>query len=255
MTNLIFCIYLILLNSSLARVIKVGPGYQYSKIQEAINFSIDGDTIKVLPGIYTDAIAINKNIVLQGSGYEVTKIITNTHPAVSLIKGKIMWLAISSITGNGIEVKDGIVTNCVITACGENGVLFLSGASGSIKNSVIVGNNKYGVIGDYYTGYAINCIADGYVGLKGVTYCIGTGGNTNIYSNPNFEGSDNFHLLTSSPGIDAGNPIEQDPDGSRCDIGYFGGIDCPIFPVVTLIKIIPLDNGQIKIQATANANY
>lgn len=248
-----------LFSAVFSRTLKVGPGQTYSKIQDAINAASEGDTVKVLPGTYTDAIAVNKNIVVQGSGYEVTKIICNTDPAVAMMNGKIMWFAITSLSGDGIQIKDGVVTNCVITGCGNNGVYFVQNAKGILKNSVCVGNSYRGVDNYYVYGTVTNCIIWGnkenYTYVESITYTIGTTGTTNINSDPKFISGIDFHLSASSPGIDAGNPIEQDPDGSRCDIGYFGGIDCPTFPVVTKITLTPVGNGQIQIQATAKANY
>jgi hypothetical protein len=45
---------------------------QYPTIQSAINAAKSGDTVKVLPGVYTDQLFINKSITLLGSGAPVT---------------------------------------------------------------------------------------------------------------------------------------------------------------------------------------
>ena len=34
-----------------------------------------------------------------------------------------------------------------------------------------------------------------------------------------------FHLLDTSPLVDAGDPALSDPDGSRSDVGAYGGPD------------------------------
>ena len=46
----------------------VGPGQTYSKIQDAINDSIPGDTIRVYAGIYHENVLVNKSIDLIGNG-------------------------------------------------------------------------------------------------------------------------------------------------------------------------------------------
>jgi hypothetical protein len=62
-----------------------------------------------------------------------------------------------------------------------------------------------------------------------------------LYVNP----PDDYHLQSGSPCIDSGNPAAQynDPDGSRNDMGAYGGPDAPAaFPVVVLA--IPQQNEQ-----------
>jgi len=50
---------------------------------------------------------------------------------------------------------------------------------------------------------------------------------TNLSENPDFAAwsSNDFSLLSGSPCIDAGNPSSEfnDPDGTRNDMGAFGG--------------------------------
>jgi len=50
------------------KVLTVGPSVgQYEKIQLAIDAASEGDTVKILPGIYNENITINKNITLEGT--------------------------------------------------------------------------------------------------------------------------------------------------------------------------------------------
>lgn len=250
-------------------VLKVGPGQPYTTIQSAINAAVTGDTVKVLPGTYTESITINKDIVVQGSGYETTKILTNISPAVVMNGGKIMWFSITSTSGDGIQNTKGFITNCVIAGCGRYGVYFLQNSTGSIKNSVIIGNASDGVRGDYYSGNnsgtASNCISwnnggYGYYLIGGVTFSDGTTISVPSRSNvinedPMFVGDNDFHIPPTSPCFDTGNPVEVDPDGSRSDMGYFGGIDTPVYPIVIEVNVRPLPNGHTEIKATARANY
>lgn len=48
-------------------------------------------------------------------------------------------------------------------------------------------------------------------------------GPNNITLDPMFVGPTDFHLLPSSPAIDAGDPAILDPDGSPSDLGAYGG--------------------------------
>lgn len=250
-----------------ANTLLIGAGQTYTTIQSAINAASAGDTIKVLPGTYNEAIAINKNLVIQGSGYETTRITSTNDPTVTMGAGKLMWFALTSTSGNGAQLTGGIITNCIIAGCGRYGVLFVSG--GSIKNSVIIGNASDGANGwnnntASYNGTAVNCISRGNGGygfqyMQGVTYSdgsMGSGTNSNmINSDPAFVSGSDFHISPTSPCYQTGNPADVNPDGSRSDMGYFGGSDCPIYPVVTKIVITPAGNGQVQIQATAQANY
>lgn len=49
------------------------------------------------------------------------------------------------------------------------------------------------------------------------------GQNGNISVDPQFLGKIDFHVSTGSPTIDTGNPLFTDPDGSRSDLGLYGG--------------------------------
>ena len=251
---------------TLANTLTVGTGQTYTTIQSAVNAASVGDTIKVLPGIYNEAININKNVVVQGSGYETTRIMSANDPTITMSTGKIMWFSITSTAGDGASVSGGIITNCVIAGCARNGVSFSPSSTGSIKNCVLIGNARNGADHSsffYSGGSAVNCISwrnggYGFSGLAGVTYCDGWvdgSGSNNINSDPIFVSGNDFHILPTSPCFQTGNPADVNPDGSRSDMGYFGGSDCPIYPVVTKIVIIPSGNGQVQIQATAQANY
>lgn len=263
----IFCINI---NSLFPRILYVGPGQQYSTIQSAINVAVTNDTIKVLPGIYNERITINKNIVLLGSGYETTRIISSQTPTVTISSGKLMWFYISSTGGTGVDCSGGIISNCVIAGCSGVGVYFTDNSQGQLINSILYGNGDYGALGASTDGIAINTISannggywySGFYSLYSVTYCctdkdINASNTTGSLTrtNPQFVSSSDFHLKASSPCINSGNPVILDPDGTRSDMGYFGGAGCPIYPVITEIKIIPQGSGQVRIQAKAQANY
>lgn len=257
-----------IIGSLSARVIKVdinGSG-QFTTISAALNAAVNGDTIKVLPGVYDGAITISKDVVLMGSGYETTKITANSNPAIKINGGKIMWFAITSNAGNGVEVNAGIITNSVIRSCSGAGIYFPQNSTGIACNCVIYGNNAPGALGTYPTNaFVYNCISwgnsdVGYSSNFNVSYSLGStwnvyGKNGMIDTNPSFTSNNDYHISPQSPCWDKGKPDILDPDGSQSDIGYFGGPDCPIYPVVTNVKIIPQTDGSIKIEATGVANY
>ncbi len=258
-----------------ARIIKVdinGSG-QFTSINTAVINAVAGDTIKVLPGSYFEQVTINKNVVVIGSGFETTMINSNVNPTVVISAGKILWFNISSASGDGIQVSgtSAIISNCVIRGCMINGINGLTGGSiTTVINCVLMNDGNDGIIAQNGAIInATNCIAWncglGYFtkngGVVNISYCDGstyfTNGNQSglINLDPQFVSSSDFHISQGSPCWDKGNPSLLDPDGSQSDMGYFGGPDCPIYPVVKSVKIIPQQDGSIQIQATGVANY
>lgn len=275
MKTLIFilCIF-ILFSTSYSTVIIVNQngGGNYRTIQAAINAAATGDTVKVLPGTYYEQVTINKNIVVMGSGYENTIITGNFSPSVSISNGKIQWFRITSLTGIGIVASGGIIANNVIMSCATAGIYSNSGSS-TVANCIIYDNGSHGVFSDRYSGGIVvyNCISynnrgtgfykDYTYGTLTLSYSNGSTSNTSnntgvINQNPLFVSVNNldFHLSAGSPSIDSGNPTITDPDGSRSDMGYFGGPDCPVFPVVHSM-VMEKEGSNVKIKVKARANY
>ncbi|KAF0140971.1 MAG: periplasmic copper-binding protein [Stygiobacter sp.] len=257
-----------------ARVIKVdinGSG-NFTSISAALTAAVAGDTIKVLPGSYFEQVTINKNVVVMGSGYEATTITGNFNPTITMSSGKLMWFMISSLSGNGIHLNGGSVNNCIISACSRSGVYTNSGSS-IVSNCVLIGNGSDGITASSPANISVtNCISrnnggkgfynPSWQGPISVSYSNGslysTSGNQGcIDQDPLFASTANldFHISQGSPCWNKGNPSLFDPDGSQSDIGYFGGPDCPLYPVVKTVKIIPQADGSIKIEATGVANY
>ncbi len=70
--SIIFFIFVLGCGSTFANIHYVGTNGQFHSIQEAINSSINGDTILVAQGIYKEKnIVINKSLVLIGDHYPV----------------------------------------------------------------------------------------------------------------------------------------------------------------------------------------
>jgi hypothetical protein len=229
------------------------------------------DTVKVWPGYYEEGITLNKNITLMGSGYENTIIRGNYNPIVTVSSGRLQWFQITSFTGNGIDVTGGIVRNCVIRDCAGNGIISTSG-NGTVLNCVIANNAGHGISAtDNGVISAINCISRSNNGNGFYKYSYGTAALNVSYSNgsrsyytsggqgcidldPLFVSNTDFHISEGSPSWNTGITSLLDADGSRSDMGYFGGPDCPIYPVVTQIIISPGGN-TINLSAKARANY
>jgi len=63
---------------------KNGGTGRYTTIQAAIDAAIEGDTVRILPGIYNESINIGKNIVVQGGGI-INTIIYSEKPDVAAV--------------------------------------------------------------------------------------------------------------------------------------------------------------------------
>ena len=260
---------------------KSGLG-DFKSISEAITQASSGDTIKVLPGNYDEQLNISRNVVIMGSGYEVTKITSNSDPTIVISAGKIMWFGISSNGGNGIKAIGGVVTNCVIRGCTGDGIQFPKGSTARIINCCILQNNNFGISavreGQWYArtnASSVNSICrdngrgdftpereiNQPVFMRNYTNGRFSHGSStaagNIDADPRFVdvANNELHLSDNSPCRDAGSEALSDPDGSRSDMGYFGGPDAPIHPVVTDISFEVITKGRFRIRATGKANW
>ncbi|HWR63020.1 MAG TPA: NosD domain-containing protein, partial [Candidatus Thermoplasmatota archaeon] len=78
----------------------VGP-YNYTKIQDAIDNTSDGDTVYVFPGTYREQILINTSIQLQGADLLTT-----------LIDGKNTSKDIITCVGTNVQISGFTISNC-----------------------------------------------------------------------------------------------------------------------------------------------
>lgn len=132
-----------------------------------------------------DSVAIRNNVITAiGDVYD--------HPQIGI-----------RISHNG---DPAIIENNIIAFCSYSGI-FVSSSSSSIPNGYLIAYNNVSMNGQNYSG------------IPDLTNQQG-----NISSNPLFCDNDNqFYLASDSPCIDAGLPSVKDLDGSRSDLGMFGG--------------------------------
>jgi hypothetical protein len=288
-------------NATTLSVKQLGCGTEnncYTKISDAIFYAQPEDTIKVYPGRYEESIVISKNLSLIGSGPQFTTIY-GTGNAVTIsnnITARFVGFTVSS-SGNGIYIgtnTNSIIRNNLIISNGGSGILFTttdttlmstiinnvisyntaSGIYGNsccgvneqvyIHDNIINNNGAYGIYGHFIN--VINTYNDVY-GNTTSNYSIDDAAGTgDISQNPLFIDSTNgnFALQSSSTCKNAGRTgsADADPDGSRNDMGAYGGPDAAPFwpypqgsPIITNLSATPTavqKGGTITIQATGS---
>jgi len=234
----------------------------YSSIFDAYIQATHNDIIYVGKGRYDEEIKIEKRISLIGAGPQ-NSFITRTIN-VRMKDVTILGFTISSSNGDGINVYlpcdiRGVCTikNCIITSCTGSGIEtgYACGAQTLIQNNVIIYNNQYGIDnGDSRpTIYKNIILYNKKIAIKNIDSQINNASFNNVYKNsmenesldyyelslgdisadPLFIDVDsgNFALQDSSPCKDSGLQgfLYNDPDGTRNDMGAYGGTDSEAF--------------------------
>jgi hypothetical protein len=274
--------------------------HPYRTIQNAIDAATtyDGDTLRVADCIYEEGIVVNKFLKILGSGPDVTTLdITGVagediaveiqenmiaticgfriiSPKEAIVVRRYAKLVICNniITGgNGVYTSDNTcgvnvdIYNNTIDSCTGTGVR-LDGCSGGtisakIYNNIITKNAGNGIHKLDWVS-----LANSYnnVWANGTNYRGCSAGTGCISENPLYidAPTGNYRLQPTSPCIDAGWPIktELDPDGTRNNMGAYGGPgsadfwpDSPGAPVVTDLTVTPAavpTDGTVTIKAT-----
>jgi parallel beta helix pectate lyase-like protein/fibronectin type III domain protein len=169
-----------------------GPA-DFGSIQDAINFSWDGDVIEVQPGTYNESIYFdNRAIILTSTDPDDPNVVADTiidsptYPGVlfDFNEGPNTIIIGFTVTGYGIEClgTSPTITKNIIRDCSGRGISGSSNAAPTITNNII-DNNKGGISGcdgPIELNEIINNAADRYGG--GLYVCNGII-NNNIISN------------------------------------------------------------------------
>lgn len=258
---------------------KNGGAGRYPGVQAAIDAAIEGDTVRILPGIYDENVVLGKNIVVQGGGFQNT-IVRSTHgDAVTMTSGKIMWLTVVA-AGNGVLIKNSTITNCIVRDCSGTGIA-INGTGAIVRNCLSFNNRGDGIVAlGGATTIATNNIsfANGAWGMFGqdgssmiARYCVVYGNGAGslggqwgrnyaatdcLYVDAGLSTDGSLRLSGVSSAKDAGDPTLLDLDGSRSDMGYYGGPDAPLLPYITLPESVRLNaDGSIQFDFTGKVGY
>ena len=223
----------------------------YWTIQDAINESEDGDTVRVRPGVYREGLRLmGKNIWLESEeGPEVTLIDgDNQDECIEVWDGeqdvvirgfKLVgdWKGITAgppnryfvyncifigFPGHGAMIDDSNseVYNCVFDLC-VNGVS-CAYTHGKLRNSIFVHCELAmweNAIFESHLDYGWSLFWDNQRDYNGQGFDYKE---SDVRGNPQFI-PDTYRLSQDSPAIDAGDPSISDIDGSCSDIGVYGG--------------------------------
>jgi parallel beta-helix repeat protein len=150
-----------------------GSGGAYTSIQDAINDSIDGDTVFVYNGTYIENVIVNKTINLTGEDKNNTKI--DGGGSGNVVYVNVNWVNITGFT----------ITN------GTYGMWFDSSSNSSITNNNVISNRGLPA------GYGI---------------VFGPSSNNSIINNNVLNNGNGIYLGLSSNSIIAGNEISSNDD-------------------------------------------
>ena len=236
----------------------------YLSIYDAYTQAQNDDIIFVGEGRYDEDLEIKKSISLIGAGPQYSFITRTIN--IKMKDVVVMGFTISSSNGNGINValsatNSGVCTikNCIIISCLRSGITTGNGGGEStvIQNNVIIYNNSYGIDTGFFgtpticnniivynkqlaiktyengqfKGTSFNNVYKNYLeneALDNYELSVGDISMDPLFINPD---SGNFALQDSSPCKNAGvlGPLYIDPDGTRSDMGAYGGPDSESF--------------------------
>jgi hypothetical protein len=233
-----------------------GQGGKFQSVSAAIAAASNGDTVQILDnGTYAESLSIQstsltlraaagKNPIIDGrsgfasatvniSGAKTVRIDGLTILAGRLglvIRGGNLTLSNTVITGasdplyaDGVEVLgagvNATIVNCTIVNNARVGVGVFSQGSARVVNSIVHGNTLLDLGGDgtatsFVVKNSMAASVDSMV-LKGAS----TSTTGNIFGDPQFVNAAgfDFHLKSTSPAIDAGDPNDRDLPATDAD--------------------------------------
>jgi hypothetical protein len=237
----------------------------FTVIQDAITAAEDGDTVKIFPGLWDQNMYVTKRIVVTGTNFPGTFI----HPAqgeavVILNGGFVSCLNIKTENNHGVFLFDGTIKNCVIQGCSDPGDMRCSAIqyannSSTVTNCIIQSNGYHGIWGnsgkvtarnnyffanDHHAGYSydsatadvnFNCYylneVNGWGWIGGIIF-----NDSDFVADTTPPMDANYLPFSDSPLLDKGDTAIFNPDGSRSDIGVYGGPDSCLCSVLVGVK-------------------
>jgi parallel beta-helix repeat protein len=129
------------------KVLTVCPqGCHYAKIQEAINAAVEGDTIQVKAGTYTENLRITKGLTLQGESKDKVTIVGT----VTILSTRLVTLGGFTVKGGqGVQIEDSttivLSDNAFVESTAE-GLLARSSFTVTLRGNLISRNKSHGLL-------------------------------------------------------------------------------------------------------------
>ena len=230
------------------------PSAPYQTIGAAVVDALPGDTILVHPGTYLEHVIVSGVTLKSLRGPEVTVIQSpdGTGDGVTLTGNQNVSLIGFRVQGfaHGIMVNTGggntKVANCISAGNSADGIVLGSGVPLDVKivNNISADNGGNGVSGpadysgtfnnilyrngnyDFYPLSNSSFFGDYNCAYMNLYDLLGRLGSHSIAVDPLVDATKHYRFTSqSSPCVNAGHPASfyNDPDGSRCDMGAYGG--------------------------------
>lgn len=274
-------------NSSAATTPDGSLSAPFKSIQTALDVTADGDTVRVAPGLYSENVTIGKNNVkllganpvnttIQNSGSVVTINALNDNIAGFTITGGgfsgilVQWAPASAIINNNIIMDNGYGIFVRGTALVVNNVIVSNSTGVGASDTTSLFNNVIDSAGSNLSGGCGPLVANNALIPANKVSVPYTNCTMALINNINpaaalFALDNSYTLQAASPCINAGRPLisDNDPDGSRNDMGAYGGPGAADFwpgtaggPIITELLVSPPSvpqGGKITIKATAQS--
>jgi len=198
-------------------VVDINTNISYSKIQDAINDALNGDTIEIVNGTFVENLVINKKLTIKSvSGNNVIIIAANSSgPAITINSGG-SGSIIQGLIINGsvnLNANSCSISGNTIFGNGTSGIIASNSFNNTIFNNTITNNGFEGI----HSSYSSNIISSNII----------YGCNSGIYSEYSNDSiisnnlTDNYYGIWTYNSTDAihFNRITGNTYGLRNDIG------------------------------------
>jgi hypothetical protein len=170
---------------------------------------------------------------LQATGtVQFVDLLDNAQPiGVLLADGALTNASVARQSGTGLQLGDADAAH--VTCVGNDvGVVFdTTAGAGTLTNSVVTrGGSGIGRVGTGAVAVSYTAVSDNTTDWQGLPSLVGVDGVTGdsagfiAYSANALPELVDLHLQPTSTLVDAGDPATQDNDGTRADLGRFGGL-------------------------------
>ncbi|MGZ4927999.1 MAG: right-handed parallel beta-helix repeat-containing protein [Halobacteriota archaeon] len=200
-----------------AAELTVGPGGQYTTIQQAVHAAKSGDTVSVAPGTYTENVIVDKPLTITAVSARPTVHAADASKDVFMVTSPGVRIDGLTITGGESGVMLQNTSKCVVTNVlaqdNARGVYLSFSTENEISNNNLA-NNGYGVYGDYASRNTIS--SNVATGERGGSTALGDGiflnhGDLNTITRNNLSANHVFgiSIYTSTQNIISNNTMRD----------------------------------------------